>query len=139
MVFDLHSLRTLQARTDAITVDRSVVRYAVDLVHATRDPARHQLADLVPYVAVGVSPRASIGLVRAAKALAVVRGRTYATPQDVFDVAPEILRHRIGLSYEALAREVHVEQVMQRILATVPAAFVHAPGWQAPKPIGDGR
>lgn len=137
MVIDLESLRGLQRRTDEVTVDQSVTRYAVDLVHATRDPARHQLADIVPYVAVGVSPRASLGLVRAAKALAVVRGRTYATPQDVFDIAPEVLRHRIGLSYEALARDVNVEQVLQRILATVPAAFVHAPGWQNPKPLGE--
>ena len=131
-VLDLESLRQLQDRTDAVAVDHSVVRYAVDLVHATRDPARHHLADLVPYVAVGVSPRASIGLIRAAKALAVVRGRTYATPQDVFEVAPEVLRHRLGLSYEALARDVGVEQVLQRILSTVPAAFVQPPNWQAP-------
>lgn len=137
MVIDLETLRALQTRTDEVTVDQSVTRYAVDLVHATRDPAKHGLADLVPYVAVGVSPRASIGLVRAAKALAVVRGRTYTTPQDVFDVAPEVLRHRLGLSYEALAREIDVEQVLQRILATVPAAYVHQPGWQQPRPVGE--
>ncbi len=131
-VLDLEQLRLLQQRTDAVLVEPAVVRYAVDLVHATRDPGKHQLNDLVPYVAVGVSPRASLGLVRAAKALAVVRGRTYATPQDVFDIAPEVLRHRIGLSYEALARDIGVEQVVQRILSTVPAAFVTSPGWQAP-------
>ncbi len=95
-VLSLDGLKRLQERADAVAVEHSVIRYAVDLVHATRDPARHQLADLVPYIAVGVSPRASIGLVRAAKALAVVRGRTYATPQDVFEVAPEVMRHRIG-------------------------------------------
>ncbi len=131
-VLTLDQLRALQQRTDAVVVEPAVIRYAVDLVHATRDPATHHLDDLVPYVAVGVSPRASLGLVRAAKALAVVRGRTYATPQDVFDIAPEVLRHRIGLSYEALARDISVEQVVQRILATVPAAFVTAPAWTPP-------
>ena len=131
-VISLDDLRVLQARTDEVTVDTSVVKYAVDLVHATRDPGSHNLADLVPYIAVGVSPRASLGLVRAAKALAIVRGRTYATPQDVFEVAPEVLRHRLGLSYEALARDIGVEQVLQRLLTTVPAAYVQAPSWQAP-------
>ena len=134
-VLSLDGLRHLQERADAVAVEHSVIRYAVDLVHATRDPARHQLADLVPYIAVGVSPRASIGLIRAAKALAVVRGRTYATPQDVFEVAPEVLRHRMGLSYEALARDVSVEHVVQRILATVPAAFVQPPAWTPNGPV----
>ncbi|MEZ5218708.1 MAG: hypothetical protein R2715_19470 [Ilumatobacteraceae bacterium] len=109
-----------------MTVDPSVVRYAVDLVHATRNPGAHQLADLEPYLAVGVSPRASIGLVRAAKALAIVRGRTYATPQDVYEIAPEVFATASAWSYEALARDIGVE-VVQRILTTVPAAYVTPP------------
>jgi MoxR-like ATPase len=64
-------------------------------------------------------------LIRAAKALAAMRGRGYASPQDVFEVAPEILRHRLVLTYDALAREVSVEHVLQRLMATVPAAWVH--------------
>ena len=123
-VIDLATLQGLQAKTDAVFVDPSVVRYAVDLVHATRDPARHNLADLSPLIGLGASPRASLNLVRGAKALAVLRGRTYATPQDVFEVAPEVLRHRIGLTYDALARDVSIEHVLHRLLSTVPAAWV---------------
>jgi MoxR-like ATPase len=126
-VLDLSGLQALQTAADAVAVDPSVSRYAVDLVHATRSPLQFNLGDLAPLIAVGVSPRASIGLVRAAKALAVMHGRRYTTPQDVFEVAPEVLRHRISLSYEALAREVSVEHVLHRVLSTVPAAFVQPP------------
>ena len=134
-VVDLAGLQQLQACADAVTVDRSVERYAVDLVHATRNPAAANLADLAPLIAIGASPRASLGLVRGAKALAAMRGRSYATPQDVFEIAPEVLRHRLVLSYDALARDVQVDQVLQRLLATVPAAWVQPPR-QMPQPYG---
>ena len=124
-IIDLTELVELQRKCDEVLVDRSVLRYAVDLVHATRDPEAHQLADLAPLLAIGASPRATLGLIRAAKALAAMRGRGYASPQDVFEVAPEILRHRLVLTYDALAREVSVERVLQRIMETVPAAWVH--------------
>jgi len=124
-IIDLAQLVELQRKCDEVLVDRSVLRYAVDLVHATRDPEAHQLADLAPLLAIGASPRATLGLIRAAKALAAMRGRSYASPQDVFEVAPEILRHRLVLTYDALAREVSVEHVLQRLMATVPAAWVH--------------
>ena len=124
-IIDLTQLVELQRKCDEVLVDRSVLRYAVDLVHATRDPEAHQLADVAPLLAIGASPRATLGLIRAAKALAAMRGRSYASPQDVFEVAPEILRHRLVLTYDALAREVSVEHVLQRLMATVPAAWVH--------------
>jgi MoxR-like ATPase len=124
-IIDLAQLVELQRKCDEVLVDRSVLRYAVDLVHATRDPEAHQLADLAPLLAIGASPRATLGLIRAAKALAAMRGRSYASPRDVFEVAPEILRHRLVLTYDALAREVSVEHVLQRLMATVPAAWVH--------------
>jgi MoxR-like ATPase len=124
-IIDLTQLVELQRKCDEVLVDRSVLRYAVDLVHATRDPEAHQLADVAPLLAIGASPRATLGLIRAAKALAAMRGRGYASPQDVFEVAPEILRHRLVLTYDALAREVSVEHVLQRLMATVPAAWVH--------------
>ena len=111
----------LQRAADAVYVDRGVVDYAVNLVLATREPARLGLPDLTELIGYGASPRASIGLVRSARALALLRGRTYALPQDVFDVAPDILRHRLVLSYEALARDLTPDHVLSRILSTVPA------------------
>jgi MoxR-like ATPase len=127
-VTDLDGLIRLQDRVDAVFVDRSVSQYAVDLVQATRHPERFNMADLVPLVALGGSPRATLSLVRGARAMAVLRGRTYATPQDVFDVAPEVLRHRLLLTYDALARDITPDHVVQRVLATVPAQ------WVSPKP-----
>jgi MoxR-like ATPase len=126
-IIDLDTVKRLQAATDAVLVDQSVQRYAVDLVHATRTPSAFGLAEWAPLVALGASPRASLGLVRAAKALAVIRNRNFATPQDVFDVAPEVLRHRVSLSYEALARDVNVEDVINAVLGMVPAAWVQPP------------
>ncbi len=121
---DLAGLQQLQAQADAIFVDRSVQQYAVDLVHATRHPDQTGLADLQPLLALGASPRASLALVRGAKSLALIRGRNYATPQDVFDLAPEVLRHRLILTYDALARDITVEHIIHRLLSTVPAAQV---------------
>jgi MoxR-like ATPase len=117
----LDELVDLQAAADRVYVDRSVVDYAVSLVLATRDPAKYGLADLTSLVSYGASPRASLGLVAAGRGLAMLRGRTYALPQDVFDVAPDILRHRLVLSYEALAREISADHVLARVLSTVPA------------------
>ncbi len=127
-VIDLAGLMSLQHRSDRVFVDRSVAQYAVDLVQATRHPAHHNLADLAPSIALGVSPRATLALVRGARALALIRGRTYATPQDVFDIAPEVLRHRLLLTYDALARDITVDDIVNRVLATVPAT------WVSPKP-----
>jgi MoxR-like ATPase len=117
----LHELVELQAAADQVYVDRSVIDYAVSLVLATREPAKYGLADLTSLVSYGASPRASLGLVAAGRGLALLRGRTYALPQDVFDVAPDILRHRLVLSYEALAREISADHVLARVLSTVPA------------------
>jgi MoxR-like ATPase len=120
-VLALGDLATLQQSADAVYVDHGVVDYAVSLVLATRDPASYGLSELTELISFGASPRASLALVAGARALALLRGRTYALPQDVFDVAPEILRHRLVLSYEALAQGRDVEQVLIRILSTVPA------------------
>jgi MoxR-like ATPase len=120
-VLALGDLATLQRSADAVYVDHGVVDYAVSLVLATREPASYGLSELTELISFGASPRASLALVAGARALALLRGRTYALPQDVFDVAPEILRHRLVLSYEALAQGRDVEQVLIRILSTVPA------------------
>jgi MoxR-like ATPase len=118
----LQDLRRLQrAAREAIYVDRAVVDYAVNLVVATRHPDRYSCDDLTPLVSYGASPRASLGLVAAGRAIALLRRRSYVLPQDVFDVAPEILRHRIVLSYEALAQGLGVEAVLAKLLSTVVA------------------
>jgi MoxR-like ATPase len=127
-VIDLDELITLQARADEVFVDRSVSQYAIDLVQCTRYPDRFGLGDLDATIGLGASPRATLFLVRGARSLAMLRGRTYATPQDVFDLAPEILRHRLLLTYDALAREITPDDVIQRVLASVPAS------WVSPKP-----
>ncbi len=127
-VLSLEELTALQARADEVFVDRSVAQYAVDLVQCTRYPDRFALDDLATIIGLGASPRATLNLVRGARAIALMRGRTYATPQDVFDVAPEVLRHRLLLTYDALARDITPDHVVQRILATVPAT------WVSPKP-----
>jgi MoxR-like ATPase len=111
----------IQAAADHVFVERSVVDYAVSLVLATRDPMSYGLADIAELIAYGASPRASLGLLAAGRALALMRGRDYALPQDVFDVAPDIMRHRLVLSYEALAQGVVADQVLARVLSTVPA------------------
>jgi MoxR-like ATPase len=127
-VITLDELIGLQDRADRVFVDRSVSQYAVDLVQCTRTPERFGLADLSTVIGLGASPRASLNLVRGARALAMLRGRSYATPQDVFDLAPEVLRHRLLLTYDALARDITADHVVQRVLATVPAT------WVSPKP-----
>jgi len=132
-VIQVSDLADLQAAASAVYVDRGVIDYAVSLVLATRDPGIYELDELDELIEYGASPRASLGLVAAARALALMRGRNYALPQDVFDVAPDVLRHRLVLSYEALARGLMVDQILARILSTVPAPRV-TPGQPGQRP-----
>ena len=113
-------LAALQARCRRGFVDPVIMQYAVRLVGATRDPARCGLAELSRFITFGASPRASIGLIEAARALAFLRGRDYVFPQDVVDVAPDVLRHRIALSYEALAEGVSADHLVARLLEQLP-------------------
>ncbi len=128
-VISLEDVQQLQKKAKEVFVERSVMEYAVNLVLCTRTPENFGLPELRDYIEVGASPRASLGLVSAGRSLALIRGRDYLTPQDVFDVAPEVLRHRLLLSYEALARDVDAEQILARVLGTVPAPHVsvHTP------------
>ena len=112
-------LLTYQQSAAAVYVDPALVEYAVRVVNATRNPASVGLGDLAPYVMFGASPRASINMILAAKALAFVRGRGYALPQDVRDLALDVMRHRLVLSYEALADNISSDQILNRVLATV--------------------
>jgi MoxR-like ATPase len=114
----------LQRRADAVIIDQGTLDYAVNLVIATRDPVNHGLPDLAGMIEYGASPRATLGLVAAGRAMAMLRGRDYVVPQDIFDVAPDVLRHRLVLSYEALAAELTIEQVLVRLLSTIPAPLV---------------
>ena len=101
-------------------VDPALVQYAVKLVQVSRHPERHGLPDLQRWLAFGASPRATIGLVEAARALAFLRHRPYALPQDMLDIAPDVLRHRLVLSYEAMAEGVTAQAIVQQLLAAVP-------------------
>jgi MoxR-like ATPase len=120
-VLSLDDLLALQKAADRVYVDRAVVDYAVRLVLATRHPTAHGMPDLDDLIAYGASPRASLALVAGGRTLALLRGRTYTLPQDVFDVAPEVLRHRLVLSYEALARDLTPDHILARVLGTVAA------------------
>jgi MoxR-like ATPase len=118
-------LRALQAMADQVYVHPSVTEYAVYLARATRDPSDVKLPELKKYITFGSSPRGSVNLILGAKALAILRGREYALPEDVRDIAPEVLRHRIMLSYEALADDAKLEEIVAKIIAAVPVPRVH--------------
>jgi MoxR-like ATPase len=120
----LAELEQLQIAADRVYVDAAVANYAVDLVMATREPALRGLPELEPFIEFGVSPRATLGLVAAGRALALLRGRSYVVPQDVFDVARDVLRHRVMLSYEALAKDLSADDIINRVLSVIPAASV---------------
>jgi MoxR-like ATPase len=124
-VIDADQLRELQRITDTVYVPPRVMEYAVQLAVATRDPASVGLPDLRRYIAFGASPRAPLNLVLGGKALAVLRGREYVLPEDVRDLAYEVLRHRMVLSYEALAEEVTSDQIIAKILERTPLPKVH--------------
>jgi MoxR-like ATPase len=140
-VIDLDRLRALQRVTERVYVDPALIEYAVRVAGATRDPSSVGLRDLGHYVSFGASPRASINMILAAKAMASLRGREYARPEDLRDLAPDVLRHRIVLSYEALAENVSADDVLERVLAAVrvpdvplqdrPIRSGHAPEWAA--------
>ena len=112
-------LAELQRECRQIYVDPSLIQYAVKLVAATREPARHGLPDLARYLSFGASPRATIGLIEAGRAMAMLRGRSYMLPEDVVDLVPDVLRHRLVLSYEALADSMTADAIVQRIVAKV--------------------
>ena len=129
-VCDTHALQALQRECRAVYVDPSLIQYAVKLVSATRQPARYELPDLAKYLTFGASPRATIGMIEGARALALLRGRRYALPEDVVDLVPDVLRHRLVLSYEALADNVTADQIVQRVMHKVAVPdkpMAHAP------------
>ena len=117
---DTEQLLALQRAAADVYVDPALIEYSVKVVSATRHPEMVGQDELIPYLTYGASPRASINLILAAKALAFVRGRAYALPQDVGDVALDVIRHRLVLSYEALAENVSSDDVLNQIVKAVP-------------------
>ena len=113
-------LMELQQECRKCYVDPGLVNYAVKLVSATREPALFGLKDLARYITFGASPRATINLIEGARAIAFLRGRSYALPEDVTDIAPDVLRHRLVLSYEALSDALTADTIVMRILKAVP-------------------
>jgi len=106
---------------ETVLVDRDAIGYAVALADATRRPSEHGLDELAPLIEFGASPRGPIGLVQAARALALLRGRGHVAGEDIRDLAADVLRHRIVLSYDALSEGVTADEVLGKVLATVPA------------------
>ncbi|MEO3811624.1 MoxR family ATPase [Sphaerisporangium sp. B11E5] len=119
-VLDPGRLLALQRRADGVFVHHAVAEYVVRLVHATREPERFGAEDVRRLLAFGASPRATLGLVAAARALALLRGREYVLPGDVRDLAHDVIAHRLVLSFDALADGVTARQIVDRVVAAVP-------------------
>ncbi|MCW2940771.1 MAG: ATPase associated with various cellular 3 [Actinomycetia bacterium] len=119
-VLDPDQLTGLQHTAEHVTVHELVADYIVRLVMATREPAQYHLPDLTATIEIGASPRATLGLTAAGRALALLRGRDYVLPDDVRDIAPEVMGHRIMLTFDALADGTHTRDVIAQILAAVP-------------------
>ncbi len=114
-------LLAAQEKCRSAYVDPALMQYAVKLAAATRDPQKYGIEDLAKYITFGASPRASINLIEGARALSFLRGRDYVLPDDVKDLAPDVLRHRIVLSYEALADSLTTDQVIEKIMGHIAA------------------
>ena len=125
-------LGELRRAAERVYVDPSLVEYAVRLATATRRPEEYGLGDLARYVSYGASPRASINLILTARALAYLRGSEYAVPRDVAEMAPEVMRHRLVLSYEALSDGVSPDAILQRVLEAVPVPEAVPPSARIP-------
>jgi MoxR-like ATPase len=120
-LLSLDELARHAAAAQNVLVDRDVIEYAVTLTDATRNPARHGLQDLERLVEFGASPRGPIGLVHAARVLALLRGRGHVSADDVRDLAPDVLRHRIVLTYDALSEGITADNVLERVLGAIGA------------------
>jgi MoxR-like ATPase len=123
-VLTTDQLLDLQKEADRVYVDPSLMEYAVKLVAATRKPKEVGQKELEAYIQFGASPRASINLILTARALAFVRGRDYALPQDVLDMALDVIRHRLVLTYEALSDNITSDDVLKKIINSIPVPVV---------------
>jgi MoxR-like ATPase len=123
-VVSMEQLAELQQECRRVFVDPALITYAVRLVAATRDPGRAGFRELGRFVAYGASPRASIHLIEGGRALAYLRGRDYVLPGDVTDLAPDVLRHRLVLSYEALTEDISPDEIIRRLMTQIPSPAV---------------
>jgi MoxR-like ATPase len=123
-VLTIDDLLRLQGKVDKVYTDPALIEYAVRMVTATREPQTVGLGDLKHYIMFGASPRASINLILTGRALAFVRGRDYALPQDVLDMALDVIRHRLVLSYEALSDNVSADDLLMKIFDRIPIPVV---------------
>ena len=119
-VASMGQLAELQQECRKVYVDPSLIQYAVKLVSATRRPDRYGMAEIAKYLSYGASPRATIGLIEGARALAFMRGRSYALPEDMTGLVGDVLRHRLVLSYEALADGLNADEIIQRVMKRIP-------------------
>ncbi len=133
-VISTDELIRLQQSASRVFVHHAIVDYVVRLVLATRNPGQHGMPDVAQWVSYGASPRASLGLIAAGRSIALLRGRDYVLPQDVLDVAIDVLPHRIVLSYDAIADGVPAAHAVQRVLQTIPLPQV-APRQRAGPPV----
>jgi MoxR-like ATPase len=123
-VLTVDQLLDLQKMADKVYVDPALIEFAVRIVTATRKPGDYGLKELEHYIMFGASPRASINLILTARALAFVRGRSYVFPQDIMDLALDVIRHRLVLSYEALSDNVTSDDLLKKILDRIPIPVV---------------
>ena len=119
-VISTEQLAELQSETDRVFVDPALKEYAVKLVAASRNPSLVGQDECGKYISFGASPRASINIILAGRALAFIRGRSYALPEDLRDIAPDVMRHRIVVSYEALADGVSADDIVDRLINALP-------------------
>jgi MoxR-like ATPase len=133
-VLSTDDLQRLQATASRVFVHHAIVDYVVRLVLATRNPQQYNLPDVAQWISYGASPRASLGLVAAGRAMALMRGRDYVLPQDVLDVAVDVLAHRLVLSYDAIADGVPAAHAVRRVLQAVPLPQV-APRQRSGAPV----
>ena len=118
-VVSLEEIARLRKTVERVYLDEKIESYILDLVFATRTPGDYRLAELEPLLSFGASPRASINLARAAKAQAFLQRRGYVVPEDVRTIAKEVLRHRLGLTYEAEAENVTADELVSRLVDRV--------------------
>ena len=119
-ILPVETLHAYQRLAERVYVDRAVAEYAIRLATATRLPAQFGLESQAPFIAFGASPRGSINMVHAGRALALLRGRRYVLPQDIHELAKDVLRHRLVLTYQALAESITADDILDAVLAAVP-------------------
>ena len=134
-VLGIDEVMALQRQADRVYVDPALIEYSVKLVTATREPEQYGLEDLNRYILFGASPRASINMILAGRALAFVRGRDYALPEDVRDVALDAIRHRLVLSYEALSDNVESDDILGRLMDAIPMPDVPLREYAGTRPV----